>query len=302
MWLTDICNDYTLRTVMIATALFGITGALIGSFTFMQRQSLLGDVISHATLPGIILALMLTHSKNPIILLCGGMLSAALGVACMNLIVKQTSLKKDAALGIVLSVFFGIGLILLTRLQQVPEAQHGLIIKYIFGNASTVIHTDLYMIGTVSLITCILLLAFWKEYTLLVFDAPHAAQLGYPVQAMQHLLTLLTILCITTGLQLVGVVLMSSFLIAPAAAARQWTTNFRSMILLASCFGCFSAVTGTALSAQYTHLPTGPLIVVIASLIVGISLFCAPTRGIYTKLVNRYIKRDIPCCSPKERV
>lgn len=301
MWLIELWTDYTVRTVMLATALFGITGALIGSFTFMQRQSLLGDVISHATLPGIVFALMLTHSKHPIILLCGGMLSALLGVACMNLIIQKTSLKKDAALGIILSVFFGIGLVLLTHLQQIPEAQHGLAVKYIFGNASTVMHTDLYMISAVGFIICLLLTAFWKEYTLLVFDAPYAAQLGYPVHAMQHLLTLLTILCIITGLQLVGVVLMSSFLIAPAAAARQWTTSFRSMLLLASCFGCFSAVTGTAMSAHYAHLPTGPMIVVVASLIVGISLFFAPKRGIYTKLVSCYFKRKIPNCSLKEQ-
>ena len=301
MWF-DMFTDYTFRTVMIATGLFGITGALIGSFTFMQRQSLLGDVISHATLPGIIFALMCTHSRHPLILLCGGMFTALLGVACMNLIVKKTSLKKDAALGIILSVFFGVGLVLLTRLQQVPEAQHGLVIKYIFGNASTVIHTDLYMIGTVCLIICAFLCAFWKEYTLLVFDAQHAVQLGYPVRAMQHLLTLLTVLCIITGLQLVGVVLMSSFLIAPAAAARQWTTNFHSMILLAGFFGFISAISGTAFSAQYTHLPTGPVIVIIASIIVGISLFCAPKRGIYTKLITHYFKRKTPDCSLKDQV
>lgn len=272
MWATDILTDYTMRTVMIGTALFGITGACIGSFTFMQRQSLLGDVISHATLPGIVLALILTASKNPLILLCGGMFSAALGVACMTLIVHTTTLKKDAALGIILSVFFGVGLVLLTYLQQTPEAQHGLIIKYIFGNASTILHTDLYLIAGISLIICTILCAFWKEYTLLVFDGTLAALMGYPVRMMQHVLTLLTILCIITGLQLVGAVLMSSFLIAPAAAARQWTTNFRSMTLLAGCFGCASAVTGTLISAQYTHLPTGPVIVVIASMLVGVSL------------------------------
>lgn len=301
IWLLEMLNDYTFRTVMIATALFGITGALIGSFTFMQRQSLLGDVISHATLPGIICALILTGSRHPLILLCGGMLSGMLGVACMHMIVQKSSLKKDAALGIILSVFFGVGLVLLTYLQQVPEAQHGLIIKYIFGNASTVMHADIYLIAAISIIISTILYIFWKEYTALLFDASHAAQLGYPVQALQHLLTVLTVLCIITGLQLVGVVLMSSFLIAPAAAARQWTTSFRSMVLLASGFGCFSAVAGTALSAQYTHLPTGPIIVVIASIIVGISLFCAPKRGIYTKLIERYIKREIPDCSIKEQ-
>jgi manganese/zinc/iron transport system permease protein len=299
MWCLELLSDYTLSTVIAATALFGCTGALIGSFTFMQRQSLLGDVISHATLPGIIFALMITGSKHPIFLLCGGIVSAVLGVACMHIIIEKTSLKKDAALGIILSVFFGIGLVLLTYLQQSPEKQHGLIIKYIFGNASTVMHTDLYLIGAISFMILLFLSIFWKEYILILFDARHASQLGYPVYIMQHSLTLLTILCIITGLQLVGVVLMSSFLIAPAAAARQWTTSFHSMVLLACIFGTFSAITGTLISAQYMHLPTGPIIVVIASILVGVSLFFAPKRGIYTKLINRYSKKISPIAQSK---
>ena len=299
MCFTELLFDYTFRTVMCATILFGISCSLIGSFTFMQRQSLLGDVISHATLPGIICALLFTQSKHPLLLLFGGMCSALLGIACMHLIVEKTTLKKDAALGIILSVFFGAGLVLLTRLQHMPDAQHGLIIKYIFGNASTVIHTDLYLIGAMSLIVCFILWLFWKEFALLVFDARYAVQLGYPIHLLQCILTLLTILCIITGLQLVGVVLMSSFLIAPAAAARQWTTSFRSMILLACLFGSSSAALGTAISAQIPRIPTGPMIVIIASLFVACSLLCAPKRGILTKIMRKCMQK-IPDCSLKE--
>ena len=276
--LYELFCDYTVRIVILSTALFGITGALIGCYTFMQRQSLIGDVISHATLPGIICAMMLTQSKNPLILLCGGMFSAALGVACMNFIIGKTGLKKDAALGIVLSVFFGFGLVLLTRLQQQADAQHGLIIKYIFGNASTVIRTDLYMIGCISVFIFLFLYILRKEFTLLIFDPIYAEQIGYPVRLLHYFLTSLTILCIITGLQLVGVVLMSSFLIAPAAAARQWTSRFSSMMILAGFFGCLSAVLGTIVSAQYAYLPTGPVIVVLASIIVTVSLVCKNLR------------------------
>jgi manganese/zinc/iron transport system permease protein len=272
MWLAEQWSDYTFRTVTLATALFGIGCALIGSCTFLQRQSLLGDVISHATLPGIICALLYVGTKQPLMLLCGGMISAAIGVFCMQLIVAKTTVKKDAALGIILSVFFGLGLVLLTYMQRVPEAQHSLVVKYIFGNAGTVMTGDLYLIGAVTLAISIILFLFAKEWSLMLFDAEQASLMGYPVRRMRFVLTLLTIACIITGLQLVGVVLMSSFLIAPAAAARQWTNNFRTMMLLAACIGCFSAVVGTMISALFDDLATGPVIVIIASGCVAVSL------------------------------
>ena len=261
-----------MRSVLLGTTLFGITGAIIGCFTFMQRQSLLGDVISHATLPGIVGALLLFQSKNPFILLFGGLCSALCGIFCMHRITTMTTLKKDTALGLVLSVFFGIGLMLLSQLQQHSEVPQGLIIKYIFGNASTIIHTDLYVISAVHVFVCTILFLFRKEFSLLLFDATQAYCLGYPVNVLQMLLTLLTVLCIISGLQPVGTVLMSSFLIAPAAAARQWTRNFSSMIMLAACFGGCAALCGTVISARFAHLPTGPVIVVFSSLIVAVSL------------------------------
>ncbi|MEX0849151.1 MAG: metal ABC transporter permease [Candidatus Dependentiae bacterium] len=300
--LHDICMDYTLRTIIIGTALFGITSAIIGSFAFMQKQSLLGDVISHATLPGIVLAFFFTQSKQPIVLLMGGALSAILGTSLMYVIIQKTTLKKDAALGIILSVFFGFGLVLLTWVQQFPNAQHGMLIKYIFGNASTLMQHDLHVIGFVCLLICTTIALLWKECKLVVFDAAYAQCIGYPVLTIQCILIFLTIICIIVGLQLVGVILMSSFLIAPSAAARQWTTKFGSMVLLAMFFGFFSSVSGALISAQYEQLPTGPVIVVVASIIVFISLMCAPKRGVYKKIKRqRTINRHIPECPLEQK-
>ncbi len=295
--IAEIWHDYTLRTVLLGTALFGITSALIGCFTFMQKQSLLGDVISHATLPGIVLAFFFTHSKQPIVLLIGGTISALLGTLLMHVIIKKTTLKKDAALGIILSVFFGFGLVLLTFLQQFPDAQHGLLIKYIFGNATTLMQEDVYLMAGVSLCIFATLALFWKESVMIAFNTDYARHIGYNTAALHSLLILLTIICIIVGLQLVGVVLMSSFLIAPAAAARQWTTRFSMMALLAMLFGFISAVSGTLISAQYEQIPTGPMIVVVASFIVFISLMIAPKRGVYQKIKRKiHTQKHVPVC------
>ena len=164
-----ICScftDYTLRTILLGTTLFGAISAVIGSFAFVRKQSLLGDVISHATLPGIALAFLISQCKQPVILLLGGGMSALLGTFLMHLIVEKTTLKKDAALGIILSVFFGFGLVLLTWLQKYPTTQQGMLIKYIFGNAATLMHEDLYLIGIVSSSIALCLCLFWKECVL----------------------------------------------------------------------------------------------------------------------------------------
>lgn len=295
--IADLWNDYTLRTILMGTALFGITSALIGCFTFMQKQSLLGDVISHATLPGIVLASFLTKGKQPSMLLFGGTISALMGTLLMHLIIKKTTLKKDAALGIILSVFFGFGLVLLTWLQKFPDAQHGMLTKYIFGNATTLMQEDVYLIASVSLCIMLMLSIFWKECVLLAFDTAYAQHINYPTVALHSLLIVLTILCIIVGLQLVGVVLMSSFLIAPAAAARQWTTQFIHMVILAMCFGFTSSVCGTIISARCEQIPTGPMIVVVASVIVFVSLIIAPKRGVYQKIRRKFLThKHMPEC------
>lgn len=270
--------NYTLLIIFAGTTIMGITAGLLGTFVLLRQQSLLGDAISHAALPGMALGMLITHSKNPLLLMAGGAISGGIGTLLLYLIVYKTTLKKDAALGIVLSVFFGFGLVLMTRMQKMSIAHQAVLNKFLFGNIATLLLSDLYAMAALGGIVIILVLVCWKEFTLCMFDRSYAHALGYRVNWLDALLTLLIVLTIVIGLQTIGVILMSSMLIAPAAAARQWTRHLVPMALLAICFAVCAGISGAYASSYMAQLPTGPTIVVVLSLFVLISLVCAPRR------------------------
>lgn len=279
---TNLINDYTLRIVLMGVTALGVTAGALGVFALLRGQSLLGDAISHASLPGIAVAFLLTGSKNPAVLLCGGALAGGIGSLCIMGITRYTRLKKDAALGIILSVFFGTGLVLLTYIQKYGSSNQSILNKFLFGNASTLLAQDVVLMCAVGAGVLLLLALFFKESALITFDSEYARALGYPVFALEALLTLLTVLSIVIGLQCVGVVLMSSLLVAPAAAARQWTKRLAPMVLLAAFFGASSGIIGALISSSFVHLPTGPTIVVVVSVIVLVSLVFGPSAGLRT--------------------
>lgn len=272
--------NYTLLLVLQGAVLLGITSGALGTFALLRQQSLLGDAISHAALPGIVIMFLLTHSKDPWILLSGGALAGVIGVMSMNYIVAHTTLKKDAILGIILSVFFGLGLVLMTVAQKIPVASQAILNKFLFGNVATLLPEDIYGIALISFFICAILTLFWKECAVYVFDPVFTQVVGFNVKIIEIILTLLLVLAIVIGLQTVGVVLMSTMLIAPAAAARQWTVKLSNMVMLAGIFGGCAASIGVYASSIVDHLPTGPVIVVIASVTVFFSLICAPKRGV----------------------
>jgi manganese/zinc/iron transport system permease protein len=276
---TNLIHDYTLRTVVMGSAVIGITAGALGVFALLRGQSLLGDAISHASLPGIAIAFLLTATKNPAILLFGGAVAGTIGSVCILGIIRYTKIKSDAALGIILSVFFGIGLVLLTYIQKHGSSNQSILNKFLFGSASTLLQEDVFLMLGVGGVVLGLLVLFWKECTLLAFDPAYLRVLGYRVVWLDGLLTMLMVLSIVVGLQTVGVVLMSSLLVAPAAAARQWTKQLSHMVILAACFGAGAGVIGSLISSCVTHLPTGPTIVVVISVIVLISLLFGTRRG-----------------------
>ena len=278
--LLSFITDYTFQLVLLGTSLLGALSGGVGVFAVLRKQSLLGDAISHAAFPGIALAFLCTFSKNPLILLTGGACSGFLGAACVTAITHYSPLKHDTALGIVLSVFFGTGLVLLTHIQKLNVSNQSILNKFLFGNAATLLPEDIALIALVA-IACLSALALcWKELSVVAFDASYAQVIGYRVVRWDMFLSLLLVLTVVVGLQTVGVVLMSSLLIAPAAAARQWTHSLPKMIVLASCFGAGSSVVGATVSSMIDGLPTGPVIVVIVSMLVMFSLLVAPARGL----------------------
>lgn len=278
--LHDLIFDYTLRTVALGSAVLGIVSGALGVFAVLRRQSLVGDAMSHAALPGIVLAFMLTGSKTPLVLLIGATIAGWLGALAVLSIVRASRLAYDTALAIVLSVFFGLGLVLLTVVQRRPDASQAGLDKFLFGQAATLVVKDVQTMSGVGIIAFLALMLIWKEIKLLSFDADYAASLGLPVRGLDIALTTLVVIAIVVGLQTVGVVLMSAMIVAPAAAARQWTDRLGVMVTLSAAFGALAGVVGTIASGRIERLPTGPAIVVAMSLIVVVSILFAPRRGL----------------------
>ena len=278
--LRDLLFDYTLRTVALGAAMLGIVSGALGTYAVLRRQSLLGDAISHAALPGIALAFLLTGSKAPLLLVLGAAVAGWLATLFMMQIVEQSRISYDTALGLVLSVFFGAGLVLLTFLQRRPDAAQAGLETYLFGQAAALLERDVVTMSVLGLLVLAAVMVFWKQFKLLSFDREFGATLGLPMRAMDLTMTFLLVLSIVIGLQMVGVVLMSAILIAPAAAARQWTDRLGWMMALASGFGAVAGVSGALLSSSVSHLPTGPTIVLCAGVLVIVSLLLAPNRGL----------------------
>ena len=287
-------SDYTLRTITLGTAVLGAVCGMLGSFAVLRKQSLLGDAISHAALPGIAIAFLITGAKDSNVLLLGALVSGLIGTFWIRGIITKTHLKTDTALGLILSLFFGFGMLLLTFIQKQPNANQAGLDKYLFGQAATLVVSDVILMVIVTSISLVILLLFWKEFKILLFDADYTKTLGFNTRVIDVMITFFIVLAIVIGLQTVGVVLMSAMLLAPAAAARQWTNSLGVMLLLAAIFGAFSGVFGTAISASQDNLSTGPVIVLVAAVFVLLSFVFSPGRGLLFREIRfRQNRRDL---------
>jgi manganese/zinc/iron transport system permease protein len=275
-----LLGDFTVRSVMLGAALVGVVAGALGSFALLRRQSLLGDTLSHAALPGITLGFLVSGSRALTPILSGALISGALAALFVLLLTRTTRLKDDAALGVSLSLFFAVGTVLLSYVQRHAGASQAGLDAFLFGQAAAVLPGDLYLIGGVGLLALLALASLWKEFKAVTFDPDFALSLGLPVLALEMVLTLLIAVAVVLGLQLVGVILMVALIVAPAAAARQWTRRLESMVVLAAAFGAVSGVVGALVSASVRGMATGPVIVLAASAIVLTSLLLAPERGL----------------------
>jgi manganese/zinc/iron transport system permease protein len=278
--LSSLFTDYTFQVVALGAAILGIVSGALGCFAVLRKQSLIGDAMSHAALPGIVLAFFLFRSKTPIVLMSGAIIAGWVGTLALMGIVNNTRIKQDSALGFVLSVFFGFGLVLLTFVQRLPDARQAGLDRFLFGQAASMLEADVISMAVLGGIALLLMGLFWKEFKLLSFDLEFGASLGFPMRGVDILLTTLMVVAIVIGLQSVGVVLMSAMIVAPAAAARQWTDRLGMMVVISAIFGALAGVSGVFVSSMVERLSTGPTIVLAISLIVLLSLLLAPNRGL----------------------
>lgn len=289
--------SFTARNVLVGASLLGVLGGTLGCFALLRRQSLLGDALAHAALPGVCVGYLLTRSKSPLPLFLGALVAGLIGALLILAVVRWSRIKEDAAIGIVLSVFFGVGIVLLTRIQKLPDGNQSGLDKFLFGQAASLMPRDIAVMAVLGGLVLLIVALFFKELHLLCFDAEFGASLGFSMARLEVLLTFLLVVVVVVGLQTVGVILMVATLITPAAAARQWTERLSVMLLLAALIGGSAGAVGALASASIPRLPTGPVIVLCSSAVLIVSILIAPRRGIvwsawrYVRMVGR-IRRE----------
>lgn len=275
-----VLQDYTFQIVALGTGILGLMSGVIGSFTTLQKESLLGDVLSHAALPGIMIGFMLIGRKEWGVLLTGAAVSGLFATFIIQWMSKNGKVKFDNALSLILSSFFGLGLVLMTFTQRTANANQAGIENFIYGQASAMLVRDVRILAIATAIGLCLILLFWKELKIFTFDPQYTQTLGFNPKFLQFLLSFIMVVTIILGLESVGVILMSALLVGPAVAARQWTNRLSLMVVLAGIVGFISGVTGTLISSLYAQIPTGATIVLVLSVITFSSLLVAPKRGI----------------------
>jgi manganese/zinc/iron transport system permease protein len=276
---------YNTNVVLIGVSLLGAAAGVVGTFAVLRRRAMMSDTLSHATLPGICLAflaavLLDADGRSLPVLLAGAAVSGVVGVLVVQAVVHTTRLPEDAAMGAVLSVFFGLGFVLLSHIQTLGTGAEGGIAKFIYGQTAAMSSGEAMTIAWVALAATLAVALLFKEFRLACFDREFAVTQGWPVAAIDLLMMALVVLVTVIGLRAVGLILIVALIIIPAAAARFWTERLSVMTATAAGLGAASGYLGAAASALFPSFPAGAIIVLIAGAFFVVSLLFAPARGV----------------------
>ncbi len=283
----NLFTDPNLQWILLGSILLGISTDVIGTFAYLRKQSLIGDTLAHAALPGICIAFMLTEVKSVGLFMIGAIVAGMIATVGISWITRFSRIKQDAAMGIVLSVFFGLGIVLLTQIQHSSYGNQSGLDKFLFGQAASMTSKDVYTMTSVAIVLIVVCALLFKEFKLISFDPGYARGLGFSVATLEQLLLWLVTIAVVVGIQAVGVVLVAALLITPAVSARYWTDRLGVMTVLSGLFGALSGAIGTWVSAGTAQLPTGPLSVLTATAVFVGSVLFGPRRGVIAKLLRR---------------
>ncbi len=280
------------NTVILGTVMLGIAAGVVGVFALLRKRSLMTDALSHATLPGIALAFLVAaalgaEGRSLPVLLVGATLSGALGVVCIQAIIRFTRLREDAAIGIVLSVFFGAGIVGLSYIQANAASGAAGLNKFIYGQTAAMGRGDAILMACIAALAVVAALVLLKEFAIVCFNDAFAKVDGWPVSLIDLAMMSLVVVVTVAGLQAVGLILVVAMLIIPSVAARFWTDRLWLLVVLAALIGGASGYFGSVVSALLPRKPAGAVIVLTAGAIFAISLVFAPQRGALASLVRR---------------
>ncbi|WP_170406110.1 metal ABC transporter permease [Ruegeria arenilitoris] len=282
---------YNATLVAIGATLLGFSAGVTGTFLFLRKRALVSDAISHATLPGVCIAFMVLVAlggtgRNLMGLLSGSAISAAVGLLCMNWLIRRTRLAEDAAIGAVLSVFFGFGIVLLTIIQTMGVGRQAGLEGFLLGSTAGMLWSDALIIAIGGAATLLLVMIIRRPMMMVAFDSEYAAALGLPVHRIDLAMMGLVMAVTVVGLKIVGLILIVALLIIPAVTARFWSDRSDHVVLLSGVIGGLSGYLGAAVSASAPNLPTGPIIVLFSFGFFVVSLFLAPVRGVLAAIVR----------------
>ena len=280
-------KEANVRYVVLGTILLSVASSVIGCFALLRKRALIVDSISHSILPGVCIGFMVSGTKDPFFLLAGAMLTGWLSIYFIDIITRYSKIKADTAIGLNLSVFFAVGILLLTVIQNSGNPNQSGLSDFLFGKAATLVLADLYVFGGMALFVISGVALFYKQFVLLSFDLHFAKTIGLNIKFYEFILSILTVMAVAIGIQTVGVVLMAAMLITPAATARYWTDNLRKMLVIAAVIGALSGIVGAFISYSYENMPTGPWIVIVFSLIAMLSMIFSPKKGIVAKWMRQ---------------
>ena len=279
----SIITQYSFIVVAIGTMLLAMATGIVGTISILKGQSLIGDAVGHASLPGIILAFMISGRKSSLILMLGAIVAGIVAFLLIQIISEGSKIEADTAMAVILSAMFGMGMVLKSYIQGNPKyqgaSQSGLA-SYIFGQAAYILREDVYIILTVSIISLALFILFYKEIKVYVFDMVYAYTIGINSRLTSLLIMIITMILIAAGLKAVGAIL-----ITPAVTGLQWSNSYEKVLVIAAVTGAVSAFLGTFISSAVKGFSTGPSIILIMSVIALFSVLFAP-RGIVRMLLN----------------
>lgn len=284
--MSSVLLNSNTQWVLVSTMILGIAAGTIGCIAYWKRQSLLSDSLAHAALPGVVIAFLLVQEKNLFILIFGAAISALIGAAFIEWITSSTRITEDTAMGMVLSIFYGFGIMMLTIANRTAGGNQSGLDKFIFGQAATMVRTDVYTMSVLALLVILIVAICFKEWKIFLFDPEFAKGLGLSLKGMNTLYLAVLITTIVVGIQAVGVILIAALLIIPSVSARYWTESFKIMVILSALIGGASGVAGTLISAVGKGWPTGPFVVIVAACIFVISLVFGKEKGLIWKYMQ----------------
>ena len=272
-FLADLAEYTFLQRSFITSIWVGVISGLIGSFIIMRGMALMGDAISHAILPGIAISYMLGVNY-----FYGAVLFGVLATIGIGAISQHSRIKHDSSIGIVFTAFFALGVILVSKTPTATD-----LTQILFGNVLSVRPSDMWLTIGLGVVIILVVLLFYKELLISTFDETMAQVYGLKTKLIHYVIMILLTMATVASLQTVGVVLVVAMLITQAATAYLLTNRFSIMLLLAAFFGAISSVIGLYFSVTY-NLPSGAIIVLVATVLFLIAFLFSPKQGIFWRL------------------